>query len=90
MPIINPQIIKYLPLFNKSKGKGHAGKQGVRSQKKGKESANKRARIYDTEIEVEDKGSEFDDHSVDGGESEGEKGEKPRVSLFSYRLDLRY
>ena len=66
-----------------SKGKGRAGKQGVRSKKKGKESATKRARM---ETEVEDKGSESDDNSEDasGGENVGEKGEKPGVSLFSY------
>jgi hypothetical protein len=69
------------------KGKGRAGKQ-VGSQRKGKESAlaNKRARIYDTEIEVEDKGPDSDD-SVGGGESVREKGDKPEkteVCLFSY------
>ena len=63
-------------------GIGRAGKQ-VRSQRKGKESAGKRARIYDTEVEVEDKGSESD--NSEGGESV-EETEKPEVGLFSSSL----
>jgi hypothetical protein len=49
-------------------------------------SANKKARMDDTENEVEDKGPDSDD-SVGGGESVRDKGERPgekEVRLFSY------
>lgn len=64
------------------KGKGRAGKQVHRRQPKNK-GADKRARICDTDIEIESKGSESDD-SESEEEDSGDKVETKKVCFIFF------